>query len=168
MKFPSLQALSLALKKVLLRFPLEIAFALTGTIAASVLIELSNLGSEAENFCIRLIMVANLGLVSALSGTLFSESRIYSATKKNLLRLLTVLLVTGFFFLLDPLKSQADILRYFLLALAFHSYSPDILTDPGCHSTCHRLWDHRREIYFNSACCLVIFYIHIFFVFKAS
>lgn len=120
MKFPSLQALGLALKKVLLRFPLEIAFALTGTIAASVLIELSNLGSEAENFCIRLIMVANLGLVLALSGTLFSESRIYSATKKNLLRLLTVLLVTGFFFLLDPLKSQADILRYFLLALAFH------------------------------------------------
>lgn len=120
MKSPSLLALSLALKKVLLRFPLEMAFALTGTIAASVLIELSNLGSEAENFCIRLIMVANLGLVSALSGTLFSESRIYSATKKNLLRLLTVLLVSGFFFLLDPLKSQADILRYFLLALAFH------------------------------------------------
>lgn len=120
MKFPSLQALSRALKKVLLRFPLEIAFALTGTISASVLIELSNLGSEAENFCIRLIMVANLGLVSALSGTLFSETRIYSATKKNLLRLLTVLLVTGFFFLLDPLKSQADILRFFLLALAFH------------------------------------------------
>lgn len=120
MKFSSLQALGQAFKKVVQRFPLEIAFALTGTLAATVLIELSDLEFEAENYCIRLIMVANLGLVLSLSSTLLSESKAYRTSKKYILRVLAVLLAVGLFFLLDPLTHETDFLRYFLLALAFH------------------------------------------------
>ena len=120
MNFPSLHRLGLAFKIVLLRFPLEIAFALTGTIAACVLIELSDLQFQAENICLRLLMVGNLGLVLSLSSTLFSERRGYRTSKKYLLRVLSVMFAAGLFFLLDPLNQQVDVLRYFLLALAFH------------------------------------------------
>ena len=81
MKFPSLQALAHASKKVLLRFPLEIAFALAGTLAATVFIELSDLKVAAESYCLRLIMIANLGLGLSLSLTLLSESRVSERDK---------------------------------------------------------------------------------------
>lgn len=60
MKFPFLQALTYESKKVLLRFPFEIVFALSGTIAARVFIELSDLNVEAENICLRLIVCTDL------------------------------------------------------------------------------------------------------------
>lgn len=120
MKFPSLQALTHESKKVLLRFPLEIIFALSGTLAATVFIELSDLNVEVENICLRLIMIANLGLVLSLSLSLFSESNSYSSSKRNLLRLLVILTATGLLFLIDPLKHETDYLRFILLALAFH------------------------------------------------
>lgn len=120
MKFRSLQSLGLAFKTVLLRFPLEIAFALIGTLAATVNIELSDLEFKAENYCIRLLMIASFGLVLSLSATLFSESKGYSGLKKNLLRVLVVLLTIGLFFLIDPLKRETEYLRFVLLALSFH------------------------------------------------
>ncbi len=120
MKFPSLQALAHASKKVLLRFPLEIAFALAGTLAATVLIELSDLKVAAESYCLRFIMIANLGLVLSLSLSLLSERNSYTVSKKYLLRALLILVTGGLFFLIDPLKHETDYLRFVLLALAFH------------------------------------------------
>lgn len=120
MKFPSLQVLGKALGKVLLRFPFEMGFAFLGTIAAIVLIELNELQVISENYCLRLIMVANLGLVLSLSLSLLSERHSYGTLKVNLLRVLIVLFTGGLFFFLDPLKRETDILRFVLLALAFH------------------------------------------------
>ena len=116
MKFPSLQTFVHSVRSVLLRFPFEIGFALLGTLAATVLIEISELKVEAENFCLRLIMVANLGLVLSLSLSLFFENNACSFLKKILLRCSILLLLVGLFFLIDPLKRETDFFRFILLA----------------------------------------------------
>ncbi len=120
MKFPSLQTFAHSIRSVLLRFPLEIGFVLLGTVAATVLIEISELKVAAENFCLRLIMVANLGLVLSLSLSLFFESNAFSFLKKILLRFFIILLAIALFYLIDPLKRETDFFRFILLALAFH------------------------------------------------
>lgn len=120
MKFPSLQTFVHSIRSVLLRFPLEIGFALLGTVAATVFIEISDLNMAAESLCLRLIMVANLGLVLSLSLSLFFESNVFSFPKKMLLRVLIILLAIALFYLIDPLKRETDVFRFILLALAFH------------------------------------------------
>lgn len=120
MKFPSLQTFVLSIRTVLFRFPLEICFALLGTVAATVFIEISDLKVLAENFCLRLIMIANLGLVLSLSLSLFSESNSFSFLKKMLFRILIILFAIALFLLIDPLKRETDYFRFILLALAFH------------------------------------------------
>ena len=120
MKFPSLNIFVHSIKHVLSRFPFEIGLALLGTLAATVLIEISELKVEAENFCLRLIMVANLGLVLSLSLSLFFENNACSLLKKILLRCSILLLLVGLFFLIDPLKRETDFFRFILLALAAH------------------------------------------------
>ena len=120
MKFPSLQSLSSGLGRVLRRFPMEMIFALTGTITAIVLIELGTLDFEKENICIRLLMMSNLGLVLSLSATLYSERKNYTRTQKLPLRVVAVILSAAIFYLLNPLIRETDYLRFVLLALAFH------------------------------------------------
>lgn len=120
MKFPSLQTFVHSIRSVLYRFPFEIGFALLGTLAATVLIEISELKVAAENFCLRLIMVANLGLVLSLSLSLFFESNAFSFLKKMLLRVLIILFAIALFYLIDPLKRETDVFRFILLVLAFH------------------------------------------------
>jgi hypothetical protein len=120
MKFPSLQTFVHSIRSVLLRFPLEIGFALLGTVAATVLIEISDLNMAAESLCVRLILIANLGLVLSLSLSLFFESNAFSFLKKILLRVFIILLTIALFYLIDPLKRETDIFRFILLALAFH------------------------------------------------
>jgi hypothetical protein len=119
MKFPSLQSLFSSFRDVFRRFPLEMAFALLGTCAAIVNVELSNLQYQAENICARLIMVSNLGLALSVCATLLSESKAYSFSKRMLTRVLVVI-CTALFFLLDPLNRETDIFRFLLLAIAFH------------------------------------------------
>jgi len=120
MKFPSLQTFVHSIRSVLLRFPLEIGFALLGTVAATVFIEISDLNLTAESLFVRLILIANLGLVLSISLSLLSESNSYSVLKKNLFRLIMLLIIVGLFFLIDPLKRETDFFRFILLALAFH------------------------------------------------
>ena len=120
MKFPSLSTFVNSIKNVLSRFPFEIGFAFLGTIAATVYIEISDLNLTAESICMRLILIANLGLVLSLSVTLFSESYSNSFPKKYLLRVLLLFILTGLFFLIDPLKRETDFFRFVLLALAAH------------------------------------------------
>ena len=120
MKFPSLHSLYSSFIYVLKRFPLEIAFAFLGVIAATVNIELSDLQVEVSNWCIRLLMISNLGLILSLSATLLSESRNFKTGRKYALRLLAVIIAFLFLFLLDPLNRETDIFRFLLLALGFH------------------------------------------------
>ncbi|OYZ53204.1 MAG: hypothetical protein B7Y19_05560, partial [Sphingobacteriales bacterium 24-40-4] len=111
MKLPSLQTFVHSIRIVLWRFPLEIGFALLGTVAATVFIEISDLNMAAESLCVRLILTANLGLVLSLSLSLLSESNSYSVLKKNLFRLIMLVFIVGVFFLIDPLKRETDFFR---------------------------------------------------------
>ena len=120
MKYPSLEALIQSFKKAIFRFPLEILFALTGTLSATISIEIVDINHNAESYLIRLILVSVLGLSLSLSATLFSESRAIKKTLKYVLRLVVIALCTSLFFLLDPLKQESDILKFLLLALSSH------------------------------------------------
>lgn len=120
MKFPSLQTFVNSIRSVLLRFPLEIGFAMLGTMAASVFIEISDLNLAAESLCMRLILISNLGLVLSLSFSLFSESHSHSVIKRNLFRMTVLIIIVGLFLLIDPLKRETDYFRFIMFALAFH------------------------------------------------
>lgn len=120
MKFPSLQSLFSELKSVILRFPLEMMFAFAGTLAGITLIELNYLQAFAENICIRLLMVANLGLLLSFSISTLSEYRELARSQRLLLSLCAVVLCAIFFFLLNPLTREVDILRFILLSLGCH------------------------------------------------
>lgn len=120
MQFPSLQKLSTAAVGVVKRFPFEILSALTGTIAAIVVVELESTSRETENIFIRLLMAAELSLLLSFAATLFSEDKKLNTAKKLMLRLAGVFLAVLLFLLIRPAERQADLIRFLLLALAFH------------------------------------------------
>ncbi len=83
MKFPSVKLLAQDTIGVLKRFPLEITSTLIGTISGTISIQLTKHNSNTDiSFYVRLIMVANLGLLLNLAVTLFSESRKLNDLKK--------------------------------------------------------------------------------------
>ncbi|MVN90671.1 DUF4153 domain-containing protein [Mucilaginibacter aquatilis] len=120
MKFISLKNLVQGAAAVLKRFPLEVLFALTGTVAAIVNIELNSIDYDGQGLCWRLITGANLGLLLSLSATLYSESHGLSKGKLWLLRLLAVLLTCAITWSINPFEQKTDILRFLLLSFAFH------------------------------------------------
>lgn len=117
---PSLKLLAADAGGVVKRFPFEIAFALAGTIAASVYIEQNNWQTAISSWCIRMMMIANLGLLLNLSATLYLESRLASLYKGIALHLLASGFAISLLFLLDPLNKETDVLRFILLSLGFH------------------------------------------------
>lgn len=120
MKFPSIKTLAEGFKTTLKRYPLEVAFALIGTIAATVNVELDNINSVGETWCIRVMMAANIGLLLSLAVTLYTGRENVSAGKKWALRGLAVLLAVLTCAILDPYYRQSDYMRFFLLSLSFH------------------------------------------------
>lgn len=120
MKFPSIKNLAQSAVNTVKRFPLETLFALTGTLAATVKIELDRLDMTAENWCMRIIMIANLGFLLSLSTTLFAQGKNRSAGKKAGLKIAAAIVAICLIFILDPPSRQADYVRFFLLSLAFH------------------------------------------------
>lgn len=120
MKFPSLKTLAENAINTFKRFPFEILFALAGTIAATANIELTNINRVGENWCIRIMIIGNLGLLLSLSATLYTESKKLKTDKKILIRLIAALIAICLLFIINPGIRQADSVRFFLLSLAFH------------------------------------------------
>jgi len=120
MKFPSLKNLAESAIKTIKRFPFELLFALAGTIAATINIELQSINRAGENWCVRVMMIANLGLLLNLAATLYAESRDLPPRKKYLLNGVAVIAALGLLFLINPGLNQADYVRFFLLSLGFH------------------------------------------------
>jgi hypothetical protein len=120
MKFPSIKNLVQSAVNTIKRYPLETLFALTGTIAATVKIELDRLDLTAENWCMRIIMIANLGFLLCLSATLYTQSKSWSNSKKIIVKIAAAIVAACIIFILDPTARQADYVRFFLLSLAFH------------------------------------------------
>lgn len=120
MQFPSLKNLAGNALVTVRRFPFEVLFALAGTIAGTVIIELSSLQRVNENWCLRVMMIANLGFLLSLSATLFTESKNITGGKKSLIKLSAALIGILLIFLLNPGEHSADYIRYFLFSLTFH------------------------------------------------
>ncbi|TZF85865.1 DUF4153 domain-containing protein (plasmid) [Pedobacter sp. BS3] len=119
MKFPSVHELAKSARQVISRFPFELFFALAGTIAATALVELDNYISAA-NWCIRIIMTANLGLALTFAAGLYAESKGYSIRQKNLLKFTVAFAALGFILILNPQKRETDYLQFILLCLSAH------------------------------------------------
>ena len=129
MNFPSLKSLSDSIKQVSGRFPLEILFTCIGTIAATFHIELDGINDTADNWCLRILMTANLGLLLTLACTLFIESRSINNLRSLTLKIIAAFLAASLLFLINPLAHQADQVRFFLFSLSFHllaAFSPFI------------------------------------------
>ncbi|MGY0037563.1 DUF4153 domain-containing protein [Pedobacter sp. NJ-S-72] len=91
-------------------------FAIIGTIAAITYIEVDSLA----HLSTKLIMTAGLGLGISLSTTLFCESRAIKKQQSLMLKFMAILITATLFFTLNPLLSNKDLIRFFLLALAGH------------------------------------------------
>lgn len=116
MKFSSLKNLRQSVVNVLKRFYAEAILALIGTIAAITYIEFDNLSDTA----IKTMMTAAVGLVINLSATLFCESHEIKKSQRLILKSIAVLITIIIFFTLNPLLSNKDLIRFFLLALTGH------------------------------------------------
>jgi hypothetical protein len=120
MVLPSIQNLIKDVKYVIARFPLEIVFAAIGTTAAIISIQNDNMDSILSNWCTRIIMMANLGLLISLSASLYVESRAVKSPQRYLYKIIIALIVSCTVFLLNPLQQGGDYIRFFLLSLAGH------------------------------------------------
>ncbi|UEG53747.1 DUF4153 domain-containing protein [Mucilaginibacter daejeonensis] len=119
-KFPSIHSLLQGAAGVLKRFPVEVLFALTATVAATVNVELNDVNYHGQGWCWRIIAGANLGLLLSLSATLYGESKQWPLAKIWILRLAAVLVTVGIFLSIDPFTRSTDAIRFFLLSFAFH------------------------------------------------
>ncbi|MDN5288692.1 MAG: hypothetical protein JWR38_4966 [Mucilaginibacter sp.] len=120
MKFPSLKNLAEGAAHTIKRHPFEVLFALAGTIAATIEIELRQVSRVNEGWCIRVMMIANIGLLLSLSSTLYTQSLNMPAGKRRIVKLITAVFVALLIFIIDPSAREADYTRFFLLSLAFH------------------------------------------------
>lgn len=120
MKFPSIKTLAEGFKATLKLYPVEVAFAFAGTIAATVNVELDNINRVGESWCLRIMMAANLGLLLSLAATLYLRSKEISGTKKLILKSLAAVLAVLICAILDPYYRESDYMRFFLLSLSFH------------------------------------------------
>ncbi|MFI5161718.1 MAG: DUF4153 domain-containing protein [Sphingobacteriales bacterium] len=120
MKFPSIKSLGEGILKTVKRFPFEVLFALCAAIAGTAWVRNHDYGSLYKDNCIRLMMMANLGLLLSLTFSLFTEGKEIKGSKKFLLKGLAVVFSVPFFWLLNPFAREYDTLRFFLISFAFH------------------------------------------------
>lgn len=120
MKFPSVLKLVRAFTQVLQRYPFETFFAFAGTCAATTLVEVERNNLVYSNWCWRIIMAANLGLLLSFSTSLFSRSRKISRAKTGLLYVVAVLISVTFLFVFNPMQRESDIPRFLMMSFGFH------------------------------------------------
>jgi hypothetical protein len=120
MKFPSIKTLLDSFSKVVKRFPFEILFVLTGTVAGIINIELENIDLHAENWCIRVMMMSNLGFLFSLAVTLYTESKAISDHKRLIMRIIATVLGGLTVLMINPMVHNSDSIRFVLLSLSAH------------------------------------------------
>lgn len=120
MKFPSIKIITEQAGAVLKRFPFEMLFAFTGTAAAICLTELSRTATLAEAWCVRVIMIANLGLLLSMAVTLYTESRQIKGAGNLVFKLIAALAAAGLLFMINPYLNKADYTRFFLFSFGLH------------------------------------------------
>lgn len=118
-RLPSLQNVLNAIQKTILRFPLEIIAAISGTIFAIILNEIDYNNPNRE-FYQKAIMSSSLCLVLFLSVSLF----FLSSNKKKILRFITSLmlgsLIVAFIFSFKDDITETEFQQFFVLNIALH------------------------------------------------
>jgi hypothetical protein len=145
MALPSIQNLIQDVKYVIARFPLEIAFAIIGTIAGIINVRTGYPDTNVSNWCLRIMMTANLGLLFSLSASLYLESRAVKGSRLYLIKILVALLASCLIFSIDPMRQGADYVRFFLLSLSGHllvSFAAYIYAD-----TIQGFWQFNKTIF---------------------
>jgi len=120
MKFPSIKTLAEGFLSTIKRYPFEFVFALIGTIAGTVEVELRHLNRVHEGWLMRGVMTANLGLLLSLSATLFTQSREMTKQSRRIIKVIAAIFAASLIFIIDPTAREADYIRFFLLSLSFH------------------------------------------------
>ncbi|WP_184550191.1 DUF4153 domain-containing protein [Mucilaginibacter sp. FT3.2] len=120
MKFPSIKTLAEGFVSTIKQYPFELLFALIGTIAGTIEVELRHLNRVHEGWLMRGVMTANLGLLLSLSATLFVQSREMSKQNKAIIKVIAALFAASLIFIINPTAREADYIRFFLLCLSFH------------------------------------------------
>ncbi len=120
MKLPSVHHLFRGVVRIFRQYPLEMCFALAGTIGATAAVELEGVQPEAANWCYRVMMAANLGLVLTLSASLLTRSRELPAAVSMRWKIAAAMLACAFAILLNPMERPSDVMRFVLLSLAGH------------------------------------------------
>ncbi|WP_158799786.1 DUF4153 domain-containing protein [Pedobacter sp. L105] len=145
MALPSIQNLIENIKYVIRRFPLEIIFAVIGTTAAIVGIETPSQDSKIMDWCIRIVMIANLGLVVSLSTSLYLEHKAVKGMQLYIYKALIALFVINLIWFINPFERSADTIRFTLMSLAAHllvSFSAYIHAD-----SIQGFWQFNKTIF---------------------
>lgn len=142
MKLPSFQKLLTGFFQVIKRFPLELLAAGTGTVAGMAMVRADSM--EDPHYQIVLIS-SNLALTLFLSVSMFSESHRLSSKTRWLLSstalLFVVLIAQGLY----PLTVEVNLIRFLLLAAAFHllvSFAPFIYS-----GSMDGFWEYNKTIF---------------------
>lgn len=119
MKLPSIYSLWLSAKQVVLRFPLQVLAAVIATGICCYLAD-SHKGAIEEEYLSKIILICNLALTFLLSADLYAEANGFDVKRKWGFRLLILLLCTGLYFALHPIRFTSDLYRVAFLALTGH------------------------------------------------
>jgi hypothetical protein len=115
MRFPSIAALAVRSKEVLFRFPWVLAAGAVAAFAAINAISETN-----QDFWVRLMLAAALGLSLLTALTLFAEQRGWKGAGKTAFLAGGVLLMASFFLVWPGPQDQYQAIRYFQLVVALH------------------------------------------------
>ncbi|MEO5912321.1 MAG: DUF4153 domain-containing protein [Pelobium sp.] len=119
MKFPSLNQLLISFKKVILRFPIPIIYAIIATVCGIVLsYDLKDIVLEQQ--LTKGVYLGNFGLALSLAYCLFSESKSLKRTMLVFGNVLIFIILLAIYFILNPFDYQADIIVLLVLGFAFH------------------------------------------------
>jgi hypothetical protein len=117
MKFPSLNTIFHTAANTVRRFPFELIFALTGTIAATILVYWDY--TRPNDVYTKIIMTANLGMLISLSVSLFLESKAFA--KPFFIKAIAAVFACALFFSFSAyFLTGTDYTRFFLLSLSLH------------------------------------------------
>lgn len=142
MKLASFQKLLSDFLQVIKRFPLELLAAVTGTVAGMAMVRADSMEDPQHQI---VLFSSNLALTLFLSVSLFSESHRLSSKTRWLLSGAALLLVLLAAQGLYPVTLEVSIIRFLLLAAAFHllvSFAPFIYS-----GSMDGFWEYNKTIF---------------------
>lgn len=119
MRLPSLDYILSSAFATIIRFPLACLSALLGTLSAIMAIE--RFGDE--NFRVKLILCAALGLVTFFNYALWAERSHAKKLYKYAIQFLLALALVGYYFTLSDKLTEVDGIRFFVLNVTLHLVS---------------------------------------------